>query len=119
MKKLVLGILGVGFASTLVLAGPADKAATIIKNSDIKNKSEVSGSNVMNVGIDQKNAINSIKIRKGTQMKNSTVENKAKMTGTRVTNVGIGQDNQIGSVDIGDDATPRANSGAVYYEGSR
>ncbi len=108
MKKLVLGILGVGFASTLVLAGPADKAATVIENTKIKNKSEVSGSRITNVGIDQKNAINSIKIRKGVNVKNSSIENKAKMSGSKVTNIGIGQDNQIGSVDIGDEATPKA-----------
>ncbi len=119
MKKLVLGILGVGFASTLVLAGPADKASTVIENTKIKNKSEVTGSRITNVGIDQKNAINSIKIRKGVNVKNSKIENKAKMSGSRVTNVGIGQDNQIGSVDIGDEATPKATSGYIKYQERR
>ena len=119
MKKLMLGILGLGFASTLVLAGPADKASTVIENSKIKNKSEVTGSRITNVGIDQKNAINSVKIRKGVKVKDSTIENKAKMSGSRVTNVGIGQDNSIGTVDIGDTETPKATSGYIRYHERR
>ncbi len=119
MKKLVLGILTVGFATTMALAGPADKASTVIEKTKISNKSEVTGSKITNVGIDQKNAINSIKIRKGVKIKNSKIENKAKMSGSKVTNVGIGQDNSIGTVDIGDTATPRATSGHIRYEERR
>ena len=131
MKKLALNILGVLFLSNLVYAGPADRAtvivnkpqqiksSTVIENTKIKNKSEVTGSRITNVGIDQKNAINSIKIRKGVNVKNSKIENKAKMSGSRVTNVGIGQDNQIGSIDIGDEATPRANGGYVEHYRNR
>ena len=101
MKKLVLGLLGVGFASSLVFAGPASNISTIIKDSNIKNKSELKNSEVNNVGIDQKNAINTVKVRKGSAVVGSDINNKAKMTGSKVSNVGIGQDNSIGTIDIG------------------
>lgn len=117
MKKIISTIIGVMFISSISMAGPADKIIevkkggsqgkyhTVIEGSKIKNKSEISGSSLTNIGINQKNVIHSIKIRKGSKIKNTTINNKAKMSGTRVTNLGIGQDNNVGSVDIGDTET--------------
>jgi hypothetical protein len=74
-----------------------------IKNSIIKNKSEVRGSKITNIGRNQTNVINSIKIRKNVGMSNSKVENRGKMEGSQVTNVGRNQVNVIGGIDIGGD----------------
>ncbi|RUM58765.1 MAG: hypothetical protein DSY60_01045 [Persephonella sp.] len=117
MKKLVLGLSAVALSAGMVMAGPADTATTVIEKSKISNKSSIEGSRITNVGIDQKNTINSIKIRKGVKVNNSKIENKAKMKGSQVLNVGIGQDNTIGSVDIGDNASPKATSGSIRYRG--
>jgi len=117
MKRIIYLATATVFIYTLSFAGPADKIievkkggsgsshSTVIENSKIKNKSNISGSQLTNIGIDQKNVIHSVKIRKGSKIKNTTIHNKAKMSGTKVTNVGIGQDNNIGSVDIGDTET--------------
>jgi hypothetical protein len=107
MKKLLAGLLTLGLTAG-AMAGPADQASTVIKNTDIKNKSTIQGSKITNIGINQKNTIGSVKIRKGVKIKNSKIENKSKMEGSKVTNVGIGQDNTIGSVDIGDNPTGKS-----------
>ena len=107
MKKLLAGILTLGLTAGAI-AGPADQATTQIKNTVIKNQSTIKGSKITNIGINQKNTIGSVKIRKGVKIKNSKIENKSKMEGSKVTNVGIGQDNTIGSVDIGDNPTDKS-----------
>ena len=117
MKRIIYLATATAFITTLAFAGPADKIievkkggghssySTVVENSKIKNKSNISGSQLTNIGINQKNVIHSIKIRKGSKIKNTTIHNKAKMSGTKVTNIGIGQDNNVGSVDIGDTET--------------
>ena len=118
MKKLVLGLSAVAFAAGMAMAGPADNAATVIEKTKLSNKSSIEGSRITNVGIDQKNTINSVKIRKGVKISNSQIENKAKMKGSKVLNVGIGQDNTIGSIDIGDNPTDKSRKGMVRHSGS-
>ena len=117
MKKIIYIAVGTIIFYSASMAGPADKIIevrkggsqgkyqTVIENSKLKNKSDISGSSLTNIGINQKNVIHSIKIRKGSKIKNTVIENKAKMSGTKVTNIGIGQDNNVGSVDIGDAET--------------
>ena len=117
MKRVMLGLGAIIFSTGIVMAGPADTAITVIEKSKLSNKSQIEGSRITNVGIDQKNNINSIKIRKGVKVNNSKIENKAKMKGSQVLNVGIGQDNTIGSVDIGDNPSGKSRQGIIRHGG--
>lgn len=117
MKKIWYYIICLGLGgATLSFGSPADrvvnnnnyKTKTVsVKNTTIKNKSDIKGVIFENIGIEQQNIVHSIKIRKETVIKNTTIHNKAHMTGTRSTNLGREQVNVFGGVDISDTETKK------------
>ena len=107
MKEFIL----VGFLASVLhgfsLASPAGSilnssvSGYTVKESNVKNQSNISNSRFENIGIDQVNVIHTIKIRKGVDVKNTTVENESYMAGSEVNSRGKGQDNNVGSIDLG------------------